>query len=226
MKLLDLFVGTPFSEALGWTLLHSLWEGLIVAAALAVFLSVVRSPRTRYAAAGVALLAMLASLAITFIQFLPGGENSARTLIKTTHQAWKELPAMTGTNSQVSNFVTLIPCLAPLWLVGVCLFYSRYAAAWLYLHRLQRRGICAAPDSWQRAVKRLALELQVKRPVVLLESLLADTPMVLWVLSSSGDGAARFPVRLAAGLRRGNRPPRAGAHLSIRLPRERLSAPH
>ena len=52
MKLLDLFVGTPFSEALGWTLLHSLWEGLIVAAALAVFLSVVRSPRTRYPAAG------------------------------------------------------------------------------------------------------------------------------------------------------------------------------
>lgn len=179
MKLLDLFVGTPFSEALGWTLLHSLWEGFIVAAALAVFLSVVRSPRTRYAAGGVALLAMLAGLAITFIQFLPGAGNSARTLIKTTHQAWSELPAMNGTNGRVSNFATLIPCLAPLWLVGVCLFYSRYAAACLYLHRLRRRGICAAPDSWQRAVKRLALELQVKRPVVLLESLLADTPMVL-----------------------------------------------
>lgn len=225
MKLLDLFVGTPLSEALGWTLLHSLWEGLIVAAALAVFLAVVRSPRARYAAAGVALLAILASLAITLIQFLPEGDYSVRTVIKTTQPAWSELPAMTGTNSKVSLFVRLIPCLAPLWLVGVCLFYSRYAAAWFYLHRLQRRGICAAPDSWRRAVKRLALELQVKRPVVLLESLLADTPMVLGhfrpvVMVPLGS------VRLAEGLRRGNCPPRVGAHLPIRLPRERLPAPH
>lgn len=179
MKLLDLFAGTRLSEALGWTLLHSLWEGLVVAAALAMFLFAVRSPRARYAAAAVALLATVASLAITFIQFLPGDGSSARTLINTTLPSWKELPTMTGPSSEVSNFARLIPWLAPLWLVGVCLFYIRYAAAWLSLYNLRRRGVCAAPDSWQRAVERLALELQVKRPVVLLESLLADTPMVL-----------------------------------------------
>ena len=179
MRLLDLFVGAPFSQALGWTLLHSLWQGLIVAAALVVFLSVIRSPRTRYVAAGAALLAILASVAITFIHFMPGSDSSARTVIAIPRPAWSELPARTGTNSEVSFLVTLIPYLTPLWLVGVCLFYSRYAAAWFYLHRLQRRGICAAPDSWQRAVQRLALQLQVKRSVVLLESLFADMPMVL-----------------------------------------------
>ena len=179
MKLLDLVIRTQISEALGWTLIHSLWEGIIIAAALAALLVSVRSPRIRYVAGCVALLAMLASFAITLIHFLPERGSGAGTLIKMTLAPWSPLPDMSGSNSRFPGFGTLIPWLAPVWIVGVCISYLRYAAAWVSLYRMRRRSVWNAPDSWQRFVTRLAVELKVSRPVELLESLLADTPVVL-----------------------------------------------
>ncbi len=92
---------------------------------------------------------------------------------------WSQPTEGNGTTSGFLDFGALIPWLAPLWIVGVCLFYMRYAASWLPLYGIRRRGVCKAPDSWQRSLTRLASELMVSRAVVLLESLLVDTPVVL-----------------------------------------------
>jgi bla regulator protein BlaR1 len=54
MTLLDLIVKTRVSEALGWTLFHSLWEGALIAAVFGTLLFAVRSPRIRYAAGCIA----------------------------------------------------------------------------------------------------------------------------------------------------------------------------
>jgi GWxTD domain-containing protein len=165
--------------ALGWTLLHSLWEGVIIAAALAAILALVRSPRIRYVAACAGMLAMLAAFAITLIHVLPESNGGGNALVRTNLPPWRELPGMNARNSLFPDFAALVPWLAPLWLVGVCLFYVRYAAGCLSVRRLRGRGACKASDSWQRSVTRLAGELKISRPVVLLESLLAETPAVL-----------------------------------------------
>jgi GWxTD domain-containing protein len=179
MRLLDLVIRTRISEALGWTLIHSLWEDLIIAAALAALLVLVRSPRVRYTAGCVALLAMLASFAITLIHFLPERGSGARTLMKMALAPWPPRPDMDTSTSRFPGFAALIPWLALLWMAGVWVFYLRYAAGWLSLYRIQRRSVCTAPNSWQGTVTRLGAELKVSRPVKLLESLLVDTPVVL-----------------------------------------------
>jgi GWxTD domain-containing protein len=66
-----------------------------------------------------------------------------------------------------------------LWIAGVCFFYLRQVAGWLSTFRLRRRGVCSAPAAWQNAVARLAAEVKASRPVLLVESLLTDTPMIL-----------------------------------------------
>ena len=43
MRLLETWVETPLAGALGWTLLHSLWEGAVVSAALAAVATAVRA---------------------------------------------------------------------------------------------------------------------------------------------------------------------------------------
>jgi hypothetical protein len=48
MKLLRAWVQTPGAAAVGWTLMHSLWEGAMIALALATVLAIVRSARARY----------------------------------------------------------------------------------------------------------------------------------------------------------------------------------
>ena len=40
MRLLEAWVATPLAGAVGWALLHSLWEGAIVSAALAAVFAV------------------------------------------------------------------------------------------------------------------------------------------------------------------------------------------
>jgi GWxTD domain-containing protein len=167
------------SEALGWTLVHFLWEGVIIAALLAMLLAVVRSARIRYAVGCAAMLAMLVSFAVTLFHFLPTSNGGAGTLVPVNLLPLRRLPDGNGADSGLPNLTLLIPWLGPIWLLGVSLFYLRHAAGWVSLYGLRRRGAFQAPDSWQRAVTRLAVELRVSRPVVLLESLLADTPVVL-----------------------------------------------
>src|SRR5215469_11442520 len=71
VTVLNVLVQTPFARAAGWALFHSLWEGVLVAAVLAAVLSVTRSPSTRYIAACVAILALLAGFAFTFAWNIP-----------------------------------------------------------------------------------------------------------------------------------------------------------
>ena len=174
-----LVIRTEISEALGWALIHSLWEGAMIAAAFAALLALARSSRIRYAAGCVSLLAMLASFAITLIHFLPEHGGGASALLRITLAPWTERPDVTAGNSRFAGLGTLIPWLAPLWIAGVCVFYLRSAAGWLSLYRMRRRKVCDAPGTWRSTVARLAAEMKVSRPVELLESLLADSPVVL-----------------------------------------------
>jgi bla regulator protein BlaR1 len=178
VRLLDLVAGTPVSEALGWTLVHSLWEGTVIAAALAAVLILVRSPRTRYAAGCFALLAALASFAITLLHFLPANARTLHAPLRALPAPWRVLATIDRARA-FPDLATLIPWFTPLWLAGVCLFYLRHTAGWVASFRLRCRGVCHAPDSWQRYIEHLGLELKISRPVVLLESLLADSPLVI-----------------------------------------------
>lgn len=179
MTQFDFLVRTPLSEAISYTLIHFLWEGIVIAAILAAILPSIRSPHVRYMAGCVSLLAMLVSFVLTLIHFLPVRGVSTGALLKMALPPWKPQPDVDGSSSRFPDFGMLIPWLAPVWVAGVCICYLRYAVGWMSLYRMRQRGVCNAPNRWQDALTRLGGELKVSRPVVLLESLLADTPVVL-----------------------------------------------
>ena len=179
MTLLEAWVETPLAGAVGWTLLHSLWEGAIIAAVLAAALLAMRSPRARYAAACVAMLVMLVSFGLTLVRVMPQGARGVRTA-KTA--AFSTSNVQTGTDAPgPSNpgIAAIVPWLTPFWIAGVCIFYLAYAAGWISVCRLRRRGVCGASEDWQRQLARLSAQLRLSRPVRLFESCLVDAPMVL-----------------------------------------------
>jgi GWxTD domain-containing protein len=49
----------------------------------------------------------------------------------------------------------------------------------LSVQRLRQRGVCYAPERWQKQLARLSAQLRLSRPILLLESCLADAPMVV-----------------------------------------------
>ena len=80
MNLLEAWVATPLAGAVGWTLLHSLWQGAMISATLAAVLAATRSPRIRYAAACVAMLVMVAGCGLTLSRLTPGGAHGMPTV--------------------------------------------------------------------------------------------------------------------------------------------------
>lgn len=176
MNWLESVVRMPASEALGWTVLHSLWQGILLSAVLGIVLASTRSPRARYVSASATLFALAAYFVVTLLHLLPPEHARLHA-----HSALVITPFSVnyGNQSETYHLRSVIPWLAPVWLMGVCLFYVRYAVAWLSTNRLRHRAACQAPACWQATLSRLAKEANISRPIALLESLFADTPMVL-----------------------------------------------
>jgi GWxTD domain-containing protein len=181
MKPLESFIGSPLAGAIGWTILHSLWEGAAIAALLAASLIAVRSPRARYVAACTAMFALVAVFAVTLTRMMPTAAgnfprfSSAVRFVAMPSAAPQEGAARNWTLS----LAAIAPWLTPFWIVGVCLLSVHRFAGYLSLRRLSRRGVCCPPELWRTELMRLSAQLKVSRPVRLLESCLAEVPMVL-----------------------------------------------
>ena len=196
--LLEKWVHTPSAVALGWTLVHSLWEGALVALALAGALCILRSGRARYTAGCLALAALLAGFCITFQRILPQYQIQRVAPAHAIPPAPLDLGDGSGLASIRSRFgaTDLLPWLAPLWMAGVVFFQLRGMVSWVSARRLQSTGVCAATALWQDRLDRLAVQLQLSRPVTLLESCLAEVPLVIGYLRP----AILMPVGLLTGM--------------------------
>jgi GWxTD domain-containing protein len=81
-------------------------------------------------------------------------------------------------------------------MAGVLVFYVRTAGGWLAAQRLRGRGTMPAPEEWQKRLRALAARLRLTRPVILLESCLAETPVVIGFLRP----AILIPAGLITGI--------------------------
>jgi beta-lactamase regulating signal transducer with metallopeptidase domain len=185
MNALALWVHTPAAQAVGWALIHFLWEGAALAAALAAALFAMRPSlaRARYAAACFTLFAMPVAFAITLLVLLPSHATEAVATMPAPN-AWARYAALASLQPAPAtrNFRDFLPWLAPCWLAGVAVFYARGMVAWLAARSLGRRGICAPPPDWQRRLTQLSDRMRVWRPVRLLESCFTDAPVLVGYL--------------------------------------------
>jgi GWxTD domain-containing protein len=175
------WIETPAARALGWTLFHFLWEGIAVAAVLAVVLLLVRPARARYAAACLALAAMLGAFGVTFAWVLPGEAPVA------IHRPLRLPPPPDAAGGALTAHVPfqasdLLPWIVPVWLAGVLLLHLRTVAGWFAARRLRRSGVCSAPSEWQDRLAKLATGVRLSMPVALLESCRVDVPLVVGYL--------------------------------------------
>ncbi|HLY17063.1 MAG TPA: GWxTD domain-containing protein [Bryobacteraceae bacterium] len=196
MTVIEHLVETPLARALGWTLVHSLWEGAVIALVLLAALFVIRSARARYAVACAAMLGVLAAFVVTLCILAPQG----KAITPATPNAIPRAPLLDGDSSAGMHMrfrlADVPPWLAPFWMVGVLLFHLRSAFGWMAAGRLRRRGVCGAPEPWPRRLEQLRARLRLTTPVVLLETCLADVPVVIGYLRP----VILVPIGLLAGM--------------------------
>jgi GWxTD domain-containing protein len=179
MKPIQFFIESPFASDIGWTILHSLWEGAIISGVLAVTLTMLRTSRARYIAASIAMLAMVFAFFVTLGWMLPKAGHNTPALNAITTLPSSIQSANSAFNPWRAELAALVPWLAPFWFAGVLLMYMQRLASCVMIQRLCRRGVCSAPIEWQNRLARISDQLRISRPVVLLESCLAEVPMVL-----------------------------------------------
>jgi GWxTD domain-containing protein len=165
------------ANALGWALVHSIWEGAAVALLLALGLCATQSARLRYLAGCTALVTMLAAFFITFACALPSSVNLAMPLPRLAVSA----VGGPGLLELLERQPSLAPpwWITPAWLCGVVLFQLRALGGWISVHRMRQAGTLPAPLHWQQRLRDLAPRLLVTRTVALFESCLAEVPVVI-----------------------------------------------
>jgi GWxTD domain-containing protein len=195
---LETWIHTPLAQAVGLALLHSLWEGVLIAVILAAMLCLARSSRARYGAACVAMLLMLASFGVTLIRVMPAPMDLAKSprFPVRAPAVRAGLPMVPVDVPAPSRLTVILPWIAPFWAAGVLLFHMRALGGWMAARRLRRSGVCRPPGEWQQRFDGLAARLRVSKPAALLESCLADAPVVIGYIRP----VILMPVGLLAGL--------------------------
>ena len=205
MASLEPYLTHPLAEAVGWALLHSLWQGALVALLLAGVFALLRSPQLRYLA-GCAALLVLAALPLGTGALLYEGvrpapsiqsgeaagtlptpaptENVAAPTKRTSFPASplaSPTPVVSWGARTLALLETAAPHLAGVWLVGVVLFLLRLSGQALYVHRFRARHRTPADAHWQARARTLAARLGVRRNWQLVSGH-ADTPLTFSVL--------------------------------------------
>ncbi len=169
----------PWTERLGWTLLHFLWQGILAAAlyALARALAGGRiSARGRYAIACASLLAMTVAPALTY--WWLGNSGHAARIGGLTDWGARQLAAGAAYSPVTDPWQQAMPGIVMVWFAGAAACSLRLLMGFLSAAALRRS--CQAPvlTEWQQTLT-VDGTYTVSRSVRLLATDRVDSPSVI-----------------------------------------------
>ncbi|QSQ11782.1 M56 family metallopeptidase [Myxococcus landrumensis] len=212
-------------ESLGWALLHSLWQGTLVALGLAAALLMVgaRAANTRYALACGALMLAVVMPVVTGVRHATQARAERRLEQSSPMHGRRSTPEgfarwtpreesrpgflleLSEPKAQAwwapmverarASLAGLLRWLVLAWVAGVGLTSGRLTAQWVQLRQLARRAL-PAPQEWQERLDALSQRLGLKRAVRLLQTTEVDVPSTVGWLSP----VVLLPVSALSGL--------------------------
>lgn len=171
-----------FLESFSWMLIHSLWQGMLLAmvAVLALMAGRNLSPASRYRMVLICFALFLTGAAYTFYWYWTRtGDTVAASVIGIdSNTEWGAVDSQIISNvaryfSRNASVVVL------LWFVMFVFRTVRLMRGMLDLNKLRYTGTQQAPQYWRAKINELATRLGLNRAVILLESTLVKAPAVL-----------------------------------------------
>ncbi|HUS72120.1 MAG TPA: M56 family metallopeptidase, partial [Sedimentisphaerales bacterium] len=202
MDILENILSQEVVKKLGWTLLHSVWQGIVVVLLLAVLLRVLRksSASLRYVVAclGLAVIVLLpvvtfyvipASIPTSDVESIPTSPVMVTAQPDEVYDA--DMPLQRGSEymqmfgaiswkQRAKNLYTsALPSVVLGWFIGVLALSFWHLGGWAHLQRLKRKNMNHVNASLKDKLHNLAEQLKVTRPVKLMESALVQIPTVV-----------------------------------------------
>lgn len=195
---------SPVAQALGWTLIHSLWQGLLcflLGIAILRFMPS-RQSTMRYATSVSALLLMfvcsVATFCMVYAPVVPEVAqaptiNSFAAYSQPVAQSASRLPAfLADASAMLSGQMGIV---SALWLIGAFVFMLRLISGYWYIN-LIRRSADPVGIVWQQQVEALAARLNISTVIQVAQSNLINAPVVLGYLKP----VILVPVGMFSGL--------------------------
>jgi len=171
-------------DALGWALVHFLWQGTALAALAAVGLAIFRRPAARYLIGVFTLAVMLLAPVATFLSYLQSRPSLVEVVKTSPTTAARSLqkgttPASAPARPSRTFSLNAFPWLVEVWLLGVALFSLRSAGGFVLLERQRRRESTVVEDRLLDICYRLQDQLGIRRAVRYCESAVLQAPAVI-----------------------------------------------
>ena len=203
MKTLS-FISNSLVSALGWTLLHAVWQGFAVAllAAAALFLLRRSSSLARYWFSISALGLQLVASVSTFWLYYQPVSTVANPLLKTTFlptiaQSGVQKMMVLPWHKQLLWFLQAhLDQIVLFWVIGASVLVLRLLVNWVLVQQLKSEGIQLTEPRLQVVFKRLMSSLQISKTVQLFESARVSSPLVIGFFKP----VVLLPIGLATGL--------------------------
>jgi beta-lactamase regulating signal transducer with metallopeptidase domain len=202
---LDGFRSSPWIDAIGWALLHSLWQGAAVALALACVLGLLRraGAHARYLAACTSMVLLIALPASTLwrSEAIVSNSSARRALDRASVRFEPSpIPEPNGVAANRRAWVWVLdgprpffPAFVAIWTAGIALCALRLSGGWVQARRWVRLDTHPLAGS---LIDRLGERMGIRRRVVLLRSSRVEVPMVVgWVRP-----AILVPIAALSGL--------------------------
>lgn len=204
-NLLDI-IPSNLSSALGWTLVHSAWQGVAILLIFSVLFQIYKQNSALKYWLGIGALSMqvLASV-ITFLWiFEPNftdtftaniSTNLSALNISTNLQTVQNMDISWLDNAQIflNNHLDL---LVNIWVLGIVFLTFKLMGGFIYVQNLKSKRTYFLDDATEKIFKNLLKKGQISKHVYLFESALAKTPMTIGYF----EAVILLPIGLATGL--------------------------
>ncbi|PLK42510.1 M56 family metallopeptidase [Emticicia sp. TH156] len=196
-KLFDFTTGIPenISSALGWTLFHSLWQGIVIVVAFGILRQVFKASHARYWQGIGALSLQFISAVVTFFVVYEPAENLVEGKKRFTaffiQNATTNLDSVSVFGSatrlsliqQAELFVrTNLDTFVLFWFIGANLLLLRLIVGFVYVQQLKVQSINPVKDEILGMMEDLQAKMQLNIPIRLFESAKAVVPMTIgWI---------------------------------------------
>jgi beta-lactamase regulating signal transducer with metallopeptidase domain len=194
MKILFIFFSENLDYALGWMVIHSLWQ-LTLIALIAGGLNIALRKKTaklRYIVSNIALLMMLATSAATFYYHFDFKKQAEQAIVSPIEEPIQNIAAPTiqqiteitgGTPLSIEAFKDYfnqnLPLIVTIWLLGVTLFILKLLGNVSYIYYLKSRMNFPTDEYWGDMMETLAKRAGLKKTIDLVESAIVRTPVVV-----------------------------------------------
>ena len=203
MKLLTNFYLHELSHAIGWTLIHSMWQTTVIGGSIWLLFQFVSkdNARIRYALSGLGLILVCVASAITFYRYLPSNTSVTvsdfTTQIKTIGFAQDEESFFTRLCTQLQvQLEHTFPYLVNIWMIGMLFLSINLILKYIHTLKLKKHLTYPLRSNYKTLADRLVLKYNLKQNILFKESGLLDIPSVIGYFKP----VVLLPVSMLSGI--------------------------